>query len=79
MSDDQKPKPPADDVAISVFKDGQRRDITVRELTVGNKLSVDALLSLLIEKGVLEAGEVQQRIQQLTKQHYRPDAGQTKQ
>ena len=79
MSDEKKPKPPADDVAISVFKDGKRRDITVRELAVGNKLSVDALLSLLIEKGIVEAGEVQQRIQQLTSQHFRPDPGQTKQ
>ena len=78
MSDEKK-KLPGDDIAISVFKDGQRRDITVRELTVGNKLTCDALLSLLIEKGLIEPREIQQRIQQMTKQHFRPDSGETKQ
>jgi hypothetical protein len=62
---------PAGEVALSFVQDGQRRDITVRELSIGTKLTTDALLSLLVEKGLLTAEELQARIHQISAEHYR--------
>jgi hypothetical protein len=63
--------PPTGEIALSFVQDGQRRDITVRELAIGTKLTTDALLSLLVEKGLLTAEELQARIHQISTEHYR--------
>ncbi len=50
----------------------RRRDITVRELAVGNKLAADALLAVLAEKGLVDAADVKARIKQFGERDYRP-------
>ncbi len=74
MPDRETPRRPGDDVALTLIRDGERRDVTVRELTVSNKIAFDALLSVLAEKGLVEAAEVHARIRQLTSGHLRPGA-----
>jgi hypothetical protein len=61
-----------DDIALTIVQDGQTRQVTVRELCVGNKLAGDALLSLLIDKGIITAEEFQERIRHLSNEHYKP-------
>ncbi len=72
MSREPENQPPAENIALTIVQDGKRRDVTVRELAVGNKLAGDALLSLLVEKGIVTAAEFQERIKQLSQQHLRP-------
>ena len=72
MSHDEKPVGPADSIALTIIQDGRTRHVTLRELSVGNKLAGDALLSLLVEKGIVTAEEFQDKIRHLQEQHYRP-------
>jgi hypothetical protein len=63
---------PADDIALTLLRDGEKRPITIRELAVSNKIAGDALLALLIEKGFFTLEEFQTKIQHLSEDHYRP-------
>ena len=66
------PAQPAGEIAFSIVQDGQRRDVTVRELALGTKLASDALLQLLVEKGVLTPDEVRERILRISSETWRP-------
>jgi hypothetical protein len=61
-----------EEIALTIVQDGKTRQITVRELAVGNKLAGDALLSLLVDKGMITAEEFYAKIEHLREQHYRP-------
>jgi len=74
MSAAQNRPAAGDDIALTIVQDGQTRQVTVRELCVGNKLAGDALLSLLVDKGIITAAEFQDRIRHLSQEHYRPGA-----
>ncbi len=66
------PAPPPGELAFSIVQDGQRRDVTVRELALGTKLASDALLQLLVEKGILTPDEVRERIRRISSETWRP-------
>ena len=79
---EERGRTPGDDVALTLVMNGQKREITVRELSVGNKMAHDALLSLLIEKGIITAEEMRERLQKLSQNHFKPgrpgpDAGES--
>jgi hypothetical protein len=51
-----------EEVALTLVHQGKRRQITVRELALGNKLAGDALLAVLAEKGLVDPAEVRAKI-----------------
>jgi hypothetical protein len=61
----------ADEIALSIVQDGQRRDVTVRELAVGTKLAGDALLQVLVDKGLVTHEEVSRQLRRITEERYR--------
>jgi hypothetical protein len=61
-----------DDTALTLIQDGRRRDISVRELALGNKLAGDALLAVLAEKGLVNPAEVREKIHRLTEASPQP-------
>jgi hypothetical protein len=61
-----------EEIAMTLVVGDQRRDISVRELAVGNKLAADALLAILEEKGLVKAEEVQAKIRLLSECNFRP-------
>lgn len=63
---------PGDDVALTIVQDGRRRDVTTRELAVGNKLAGDALLQVLVERGLVTHEEVRAKLQRISEELYRP-------
>lgn len=72
MSDKSQPSRKGEEIALTIVQDGKTRQITVRKLAVGNKLAGDALLSLLVEKGIISAEEFYEKVEHLREQHYRP-------
>ncbi len=62
---------PAGEIALTIVQDGKRRDITVRELAVGTKLAGDALLQVLVEKGLVSHEEIAQKIRRISEEHFR--------
>ncbi len=60
-----------DEIAFSIVQDGKRRDVTVRELSVGTKLAGDALLQVLVEKGLVTHEEVTEKIRRISEERYR--------
>jgi hypothetical protein len=67
--------PRGQDVALTIVQNGQRRDITCGELAVGNKLAHDALIALLVAKGIITPQELQGKILELRDRHYRAGEG----
>jgi hypothetical protein len=53
--------------------DGKEREISFEELTLSNKLSQDALVSLLIKKGLFKPQELLDEMAEIRKQHYRDE------
>lgn len=62
-------------VAMRVVVDGQERLITFEELTLSNNLAQEALVSLLIKKGVIVGQELLDEITRVRKERYRQDDG----
>jgi hypothetical protein len=63
-----------DKVALTIVQGDQQREVSVRELALGNKLAGDALLAVLVEKGLVDAEDVRAKIRQLGRQNWRhPD------
>ncbi|MFH1841855.1 MAG: hypothetical protein ABIF77_01495 [bacterium] len=62
-----------EEIALTLVSGNKRRDISVRELAVGNKLAADALLAVLVEKGLVDAVEVRAKLQELSERNFRPD------
>ncbi|UCD18627.1 MAG: hypothetical protein JSV44_03450 [Candidatus Zixiibacteriota bacterium] len=54
--------------------DGKERKVTYEELALSNNLAQEALVSLLIEKKLIEPKELLEKIQAIKKERYRtPD------
>lgn len=66
MSDD-----PTKRVALKVSIGGQVRNVTFDELTLSNNLGLEALVTLLVHKGVFKAEELQQEMERIRKNRYR--------
>ncbi len=68
-----------DEIALTIVQDGRRRDVTVGELAVGTKLAHDAMVQLLVERGVITHEDLRDRIRRISEEHYRggepPDGG----
>lgn len=58
-------------VALKVSIRGQVRDVTFDELTLSNNLGLEALVTLLVHKGVFKAEELQQEMERIRKDRYR--------
>ncbi len=66
MIDDQSKR-----VALKVSIHGQVRDVTFDELTLSNNLGLEALVTLLVHKGVFKADELQSEMERIRKDRYR--------
>jgi len=69
MPENQKPK------ALLKIKIGKQvREVTYEELTLSNNLATEALLSLLIDKGVIDPEEYLKKLQDVRKERYRDES-----
>jgi hypothetical protein len=71
MSDDSN-------VALRMMVDGEVREITVEQLCISNQLSQEALVSLMVKKGLIDPKDLLNEIESIRKERYRagePDAG----
>lgn len=60
-----------DHVAMKMVIDGKVREITVEQLVISNNLSQEALVSLLVKKGVIKPKDLLDEIEQIRKVRYR--------
>ncbi|MFH2054955.1 MAG: hypothetical protein ABIJ61_03265 [bacterium] len=60
--------------AMKMVVDGKEREISFEELTLSNKLSHDALISLLIKKQLIEPQEMLDEIALVKKERFRSEA-----
>ena len=69
-----------DNVAMKMVVDGQVREITVEQLVISNQLSQEALVSLMVRKGLIDPKELLEEIERIRTERYHagePDAGQS--
>ena len=66
MSDDQGRR-----IALKVSVAGQTHDITFDELTLSNNLGLEALVTLLVEKGIFKPEELQGMMDRIRRDRYR--------
>lgn len=59
----------SDDVIMRVVKDGKSRDVTVKEFVLSQNLSLEALTSVLIRKGLITADELLEELDRIRKAH----------
>lgn len=59
----------SDDVIMRVIKDGKSRDVTVKEFVLSQNLSLEALTSVLIRKGLITADELLEELDRIRKAH----------
>jgi len=62
--------------AMKMVVDGKEREISFEELTISNKLSHDALVSLLIKKNLITPKELLDEIAEIRKERFRSEADQ---
>jgi hypothetical protein len=61
-------------VALKMIIDGKERDVTFEELALSNNLAQEALVRLLIDKKLIQAGELLDMMETVRKERYRtPD------
>jgi hypothetical protein len=60
-----------ENVAMKMVIDGKVREITVEQLVISNNLSQEALVSLLVKKGVIKAKDLLDEIDQIRQVRYR--------
>ncbi len=70
MSDD-----PAKRVALKVAIGDKIHDVTFDELTLSNNLGLEALVTILVEKGIFKADELQATMDRIRKDRYRGPQG----
>lgn len=58
-----------DAVVMKIVADGKVRDVTVKELVLSQNLSMEALTSVLIRKGILTAEDLLDEIQRIRETH----------
>ncbi len=66
MSEDQSKR-----VALKVVVGDQVREVTFDELTLSNNLGLEALVKVLVDKGVFKPEELQQEMERIRKERYR--------
>lgn len=64
MTDDKK-------IALKMVVDGETRDITYEELALSNNLAQEALVTLLIEKKIIDPKEFLEMLGKVKKERYR--------
>ena len=69
MFEKQKKKSGSDDVIMRLVKDGKTRDVTVKEFVLSQNLSLEALTSVLIRKGLITADELLDELEKIRKSH----------
>lgn len=62
---------PGDEIALRFIVGDKVRDLTVKELCVTNKLSIEALVSLLVRKGVIKPQELLDEINKVSKESFK--------
>lgn len=62
---EQKPPP------LKVMIDGKEREVTYEELALSNNLAQEALVRLLVDKGIIDAEELLEYMQTIKKERYR--------
>ena len=60
-----------DHVAMKLVIDGHVREITVEQLVISNNLSQEALVSLLVKKGLIKPKDLLDEIDEIRKARYR--------
>ena len=58
-------------VALRMMVDGEVREITVEQLCISNQLSQEALVSLMVKKGLIDPKELLDEIESIRKERYR--------
>jgi hypothetical protein len=58
-------------VALKVVVGDQVREVTFDELTLSNNLGLEALVKVLVDKGVFKPGELQKEMERIRKERYR--------
>lgn len=58
-------------VALKVVVGDQIREVTFDELTLSNNLGLEALVKVLVDKGVFKPEELQQEMERIRKERYR--------
>ncbi len=58
--------------ALKMVIDGKEREVTYEELALSNNLSQEALVRLLIDKGLFEPKELIKMMERVKKERYRP-------
>lgn len=66
MSDDQVKR-----IAMKMVIGDQVREITFDELTLSNNLGLEALVKVLVDKGVFKPKELQDEMERIRKLRYR--------
>ncbi len=61
----------ADRPAIKMVVDGEVRDVSFEELALSNNLAQEALVRLLISKGVFEPKELMEMMETVRSERYR--------
>jgi hypothetical protein len=70
MADD-----PAKRIALKVSIGDKIHDVTFDELTLSNNLGLEALVTLLVEKGVFQPEELQALMERIRQDRYRGPEG----
>jgi hypothetical protein len=58
-------------VALKLVVDGKERDVTYEELALSNNLAQEAVVRLLIEKGLFKPDELMKMMEKVKKERYR--------
>lgn len=62
-------------VALKVVVGNQIREVTFDELTLSNNLGLEALVKVLVDKGVFKPEELQKEMERIRKERYREPSG----
>ena len=62
---------PSKRVALKVVVGDQAREVTFDELTLSNNLGLEALVKVLVDKGVFKPQELQKEMERIRKERYR--------
>ncbi len=62
---------PSKRIALKVVVGDQTREVTFDELTLSNNLGLEALVKVLVDKGVFKPEELQQEMERIRKERYR--------
>lgn len=58
-------------VAMKIVHDGKVHEVTVEQLVVSNQLSQEALISVLVKKGIVNPKELLEEIERIRTERYR--------